>query len=106
MMLGFEVSVSMNVEEALDYLQYELPDLILTDITMPDKDGITLIRYVQSNPKWSKIPTVIVSARPRWEMASLVDKVGANAYLDKPFSIRNLHATLAPLLPFSPIRAH
>lgn len=96
---GFNVQVATTVEGALTSLAQMTPDLIITDITMPEEDGVTLIRSLRIRPGWREIPTVIVSALPRREVISLTERIGADAFLDKPFSIRKLRSTIAPFVP-------
>jgi CheY-like chemotaxis protein len=95
---GFYVQVATTVERALAYLAEKTPDLIMTDITMPEEDGLALIRNLRIRPAWCTIPTVIVSALPRGEVISLTERIGADAFLGKPFSIRKLRSTIAPLV--------
>ncbi len=95
---GFQVQIATTVERALAYLAERTPDLIMTDITMPEQDGLALIRNLRIRPGWCTIPTVIVSALPRGEVISLTERIGADAFLGKPFSIRKLRATIAPLV--------
>ena len=59
---GYDVRVAYSVEEALSLLQEEPPDLILTDLMMPEVDGITFIRQRRATPPHSGIPMIVVSA--------------------------------------------
>ena len=60
---GFEVHLAHDVPQALMILECITPDLILSDIMMPEIDGICLVRQIRSAPAWSKIPTIVISAK-------------------------------------------
>ncbi|HEX9006417.1 MAG TPA: response regulator [Bacteroidota bacterium] len=59
---GFDVVVAANGREALDRLEEQPVDFIVSDIYMPVMDGIKLHRAVRTNPKWEKLPFLFVSA--------------------------------------------
>lgn len=58
---GFEISLATNGEEALRRISLAIPDLILLDLVMPQKDGFELIADLKSNPKLKNIPIVVLS---------------------------------------------
>ena len=95
---GFVVLEAHSVIQALATLAHQAPDLILTDVMMPDIDGLDLIRSLRSEPSWSRIPAVVVSARVQEEDRAAALQAGANAFLPKPFSARELRETIRPLL--------
>jgi CheY-like chemotaxis protein len=95
---GFNTYVANNASEALLLLEDSLPDLILLDIMMPEIDGITFVRRIRSNPLWDNIPIIIASARPMAEGQDSVVDVGANAFLSKPFSAKELRTVLREFL--------
>lgn len=84
--------------EGLDLLYSlpELPDLIITDVRMPQMDGITFMSRVRENPNWGGIPIALMSGQPADEES--VINAGADAFLSKPFKYQNLEATLEELL--------
>jgi two-component system cell cycle response regulator DivK len=91
---GYEVRVAYSVEEALTSLQDERPDLILTDLMMPEVDGITFIRHLRATPPHSGIPTIVVSALVLARERAAAAQAGADAFVAKPFSIQQLQATI------------
>jgi len=95
---GMLVSEAHNVDQALAALALQAPDLVLTDVMMPDIDGLEFVRSLRSEPLWSKIPAVVVSARVLEEDREAALQAGANAFLPKPFSARELRETIRPLL--------
>lgn len=95
---GIEVHMSYSAEDAMWVMTSVTPDLILTDIMMPEVDGVEFVQRVRAQPAWSAIPTVLVSAKPRREVATAAAAAGADGYLSKPFSIKELRETVAPYL--------
>lgn len=95
---GMHVSEAHSVIQALAALASQVPDLVLTDVMMPDIDGLDLVRSLRSEPSWSDIPAVVVSARVLDEDRAAALMAGANAFLPKPFTARELRETIRPLL--------
>jgi len=91
---GYEVRLAYSVEEALILLKEERPDLILTDLMMPEVDGITFIRHLRATPPHSEIPTIVVSALVLARERAAAAQAGADAFVAKPFSIHQLQATI------------
>ena len=81
----YEVIEAGNGFEALRLLPREKIDLIITDINMPDINGLELINYVRSNPNYQHIPMFIVSTEGRDKDREKGLLLGANEYLVKPF---------------------
>lgn len=91
---GFEVRIAYDVREALQIMDMIPIDLVLTDIMMPEIDGLTLIRSIRSHWWTESIPTVVVSARVMPEEVEAARCAGADAFVQKPFSIRQLMGTI------------
>jgi PAS domain S-box-containing protein len=88
----YEVIAFSDGARALASLQIERPDLILTDIMMPELDGLELLRAVRADPRTQHIPVILLSARAGREAAIEGLDAGADDYLVKPFSARELLA--------------
>jgi two-component system, OmpR family, KDP operon response regulator KdpE len=71
------------------------PDLILVDLGLPDGNGVDLIRRIRA---WSSVPIIVLSARTMEEQKIAALDAGADDYVTKPFSTRELLADQAPLL--------
>ncbi len=91
---GYDVRVAYSVEEALSLLHEERPDLILTDLMMPEVDGITFIQQLRAMPPHSGIPMIVVSALVLARERAAAAQAGADAFVAKPFSIQQLQATI------------
>lgn len=75
-----------NAEEALDFMEKETPSLIITDIMMPDVDGLELVNTIKANKFAKFIPIIIISAKISEREQAEGLNAGADAYLTKPFS--------------------
>ena len=81
----FETSEASSGFEALKMLPQQEYDLIITDINMPDINGLELISFVRNNPRFSHLPIVIVSTERSEEDKKRGMALGATAYVTKPF---------------------
>lgn len=96
---GFRVYTAYSVAEALALLEKMRPDLILTDVMMPDTDGLTMIRDLREHPAWSDIPAVVLSAKASPEDLAAARTAGANDCLPKPFSVHQLRSVIETYVP-------
>lgn len=96
---GFDVRLAYSVEQALAHVRKHRPDLILTDMMMPDTDGLMLVRELRANPSWAWIPTIVVSAKVMEADQHAAAEAGADGFLCKPFSLHRLQSTIASYLP-------
>jgi DNA-binding response OmpR family regulator len=96
--LGHLVRVANTGEDALNAVREFNPDLILLDIMMPRMSGYDLCQSVRENPAWNNIKIVMLSARGREIDVTKGIAVGADAYVTKPFSTKELVATVKRLL--------
>ena len=88
--------------EALRALPRASFDLIVTDINMPDINGLELVSFVKSNPATESIPLVIVSTERSERDLERGVSLGADAYVVKPFDPEDLRAIVGELLGRSP----
>ena len=84
--------------EALRMLPRERYDLIVTDINMPDINGLELVSFVKRNEQYASIPVIIVSTEGSERDRDKGLELGADAYLVKPFDPEELHDVAAVLL--------
>lgn len=82
----YQVQEAYNAEEALEFLKQYTPSLIITDIMMPNIDGLELISLIKENRYTRHIPLIIVSAKISDQEQAAGLNIGADAYLTKPFS--------------------
>jgi CheY-like chemotaxis protein len=94
---GYRVIEAGSAMFALSVLDEIKPDLILTDVMMPDMDGLTLIRRLRSEPAWAGIPALVISAKTTMDDKMAAETAGASGFLSKPFSATDLKAALREL---------
>jgi DNA-binding response OmpR family regulator len=87
---GFEVSVARNGGEALAALEGTPPHLMLLDVMMPEFDGYEVCERIRARPEWSGTKIVMLTARGREVERERGLALGADAYVTKPFSTRDL----------------
>jgi len=85
-MEGFTVLTASNGREALDNMQSITPDLILSDIAMPEMDGFAFFEAVRNKPEWVTIPFVFLTARGEKQDVLAGKDLGAEDYLVKPLT--------------------
>ncbi|GEM_PF-617320 len=73
-----------NAEQALEFLQTALPDLILVDLALPGMDGWTFLKQLQANPHWMQIPRAAFTAYHNSSLAHKAIEAGFHAYFAKP----------------------
>jgi len=101
---GFKTSHSENGAAGLEYLKTNSPDLIISDIMMPEMDGMEFLKEIRSQSKFEKTPTIFLTARSDIEGKIDSFKLGVNDYLVKPFNPEELIARVRNLLSFQSAR--
>jgi CheY-like chemotaxis protein len=87
---GFEVRVAYNGPSALTSIEQQLPDLILLDIMMPQMSGMEVLDRLRANPVTANVPVILVTAKNQDEDLLAGYKYGADYYITKPFSAKQL----------------
>lgn len=87
---GFEVQVARSGGEALKALEGEPPDLMLLDVMMPEFDGYEVCERIRARPEWRRTKIIMLTARGREAERERGLALGADAYVTKPFSTRDL----------------
>ncbi len=100
----YVVETVADGEAALAAARERPPDLILTDVMMPRRDGFALLRALRADPRTQDIPVIFLSARAGEESAIEGLAAGADGYLVKPFSARELQARVAAALAMARLR--
>jgi signal transduction histidine kinase len=100
----WQVETAANGAIALQMIQQQLPDLVLTDVMMPEVDGFQLLKTLRADPITQSIPIILLSARAGEEATVEGLEAGADDYLIKPFSARELVARVETQLQMSRLR--
>jgi DNA-binding response OmpR family regulator len=91
---GFEVRLAHNGEEVIQAVEQSTPDLLLLDAMMPQRDGYDVCQTIRADPRWAKLPIIMLTAKSRDVERQKGMALGATDYVTKPFSTRDLVATV------------
>ena len=95
----YEVTACSDAESALVHIQQDKPfHILISDFMLPGISGIELITQVRQNDATSRMPIVMISGHSNYAMDARAKAAGANAFLNKPFSLRQLRAIIQTLL--------
>lgn len=81
---NYTVTLAENGAHALQSLEYLIPDLIITDLVMPDIDGFELIKKLRADDRFKNIPILVITAKTGAEVDAEAIKLGAHSVLRKP----------------------
>ncbi|MFZ2854126.1 MAG: response regulator [Rhodocyclaceae bacterium] len=95
---GFDVLVAIDGEEALSKARAERPDLVLLDVMMPKMNGFDVCQALRADPGLAAMRIMMLTAKGRDTEVSKGLALGADAYVTKPFSTRDLLAQVRQLL--------
>jgi len=95
---GFTVTTATSVQDALDKLELDAPDLIISETTFPDGDGFELRRRVRTTPEWGEIPFIFLTAEAAIENKIRGLELGVDDYLTKPIYIKEIVTRINILL--------
>jgi two-component system, OmpR family, alkaline phosphatase synthesis response regulator PhoP len=98
----FRVSLAYNGREALEILEREGDiGLVLLDLMMPHLSGLDVLTAMRRDPRWKKVPCIILTAAGQEQQHTSAMALGANDFLTKPFSPKKLYARAAQLVGFA-----
>lgn len=89
---GFKVREFLDVKSFFDSIDKETPDLVILDLMLPDADGFEICRYLRTKDKFSTLPIIMLTAKGEETDKVLGLELGADDYITKPFSPRELVA--------------
>ena len=95
---GYEVHVARNGDEALKLVEATHPDLVLLDVMMPQKSGYEVCKRIRERADWRHIKIIMLSAKGRDAEVNKGLSTGADVYVTKPFSTRELMDKIKGLL--------
>lgn len=95
---GFEVAVAYDGEEALEKIAENVPALVILDLMMPKLDGFEVCQKIRENPLWKDIRIIILTAKGRDTERKKGMSLGADDYMTKPFSTRDILNRVKELL--------
>src|SRR5215475_7815320 len=95
---GFRVRIAADGDKALDAIAADLPDLVLLDVMLPKRDGYDVCRAIRANPAWATVRVLMLTAKGRDSERDTGLALGADAYITKPFSNREVVERVKQLL--------
>jgi DNA-binding response OmpR family regulator len=95
---GYEVHVARDGDEALKLVEACSPDLVLLDVMMPLRSGYEVCKRIRERPAWRHIKIIMLSAKGRDAEVTKGLAIGADLYVTKPFSTRDLMDKISTLL--------
>lgn len=91
---GFVVSVANQAKDAVTLLGSITPDLILSDINLPDSSGLVLFNQIRSNPVWCNIPFLFLSGENDPGLANTAMQAGGDYFIQKPIDVDELSSVI------------
>jgi DNA-binding response OmpR family regulator len=95
---GFEVSIARDGLQAIAAIEGNPPDLVLLDVMMPGKTGLEVCQHVRAQDRLRDVQIIMLTAKGRETDVAKGLALGANAYVTKPFSTRDLVVQVRDLL--------
>ena len=95
---GFDVKGFLNAEDFFDFIGKKLPDLILLDLMLPDADGFEVCKYLRRKDEFAATPIIMLTAKGEETDKVLGLELGADDYITKPFSPKELVARVKAVL--------
>ncbi len=95
---GYEVSAVLRGKDAIKTLEEEKPDLIILDVMLPDLDGFRIAQYVKNSEELKEVPIIFLTAKDMERDKLKGFSIGADDYITKPFSMRELLARVRAVL--------
>ena len=95
---GYDVKQAVNGQEALELAGSQTFDLVITDVNMPEMDGLTLVRHLRNLPNYKHTPLLVLTTEHAPERKVEGREAGATGWLVKPFNPERLLATVAKVL--------
>jgi DNA-binding response OmpR family regulator len=95
---GYQVEVAHDGEEAMEKMRSFQPSLVLLDVMMPKVNGFEVSRRIRENPEWSSTKIIMLTAKGREVEVTKGLALGADSYVIKPFSTRDLMAEVKNIL--------
>jgi signal transduction histidine kinase len=94
----YAVFVAQDGRQGLEVAKRERPDVIVTDFMMPEMDGLQMVKALREEPGLTDVPVIMLTAKNQLEDRLSARQAGADVYLEKPFSPRELEASIRQLL--------
>ena len=95
---GFKVAKFFNASNFLKFLETEIPDLVILDLMLPDADGFEICKYMKKQDHLAYVPLIMLTAKGEETDRILGLELGADDYVTKPFSVKELVSRVKAVL--------
>ena len=95
---GYDVACVVDGESALRRLRSDPPDVLMLDVMLPGMNGFEVLKNVRADASLSALPVIILTAKTQAQDRRLAEELGAQAYITKPFSNREVVEQLRRLI--------
>jgi CheY-like chemotaxis protein len=95
---GFRATTARDGLEAVDVLQDLKPDVVLTDLEMPNMNGVELTAYIRGREDLKGLPVIMITSRSQEKHRRMAEQAGVNTYLTKPYNESELLHTIRSIL--------
>ncbi|MBN1223013.1 MAG: response regulator [Candidatus Aminicenantes bacterium] len=95
---GFQVEGFFDGDTFLDFLARQIPDLVILDLMLPDADGFEICKYMKKKDEYAPIPIIMLTAKGEETDRVLGLELGADDYVTKPFSVKELVARVKAVM--------
>ncbi len=95
---GYEVREAQDGQEVFALITEQRPDLVISDLNMPEMDGLELMTHISSNPDYVSIPVIIITSAGNQEQRTKLMELGTKAILSKPLVADELAAVIGDIL--------
>jgi two-component system phosphate regulon response regulator PhoB/two-component system alkaline phosphatase synthesis response regulator PhoP len=95
---GFRVEGFFDGETFLDFMENSIPDLVILDLMLPDTDGFDICKYMKKKNEYASIPLIMLTAKGDETDKILGLELGADDYVTKPFSVKELVARVKAVM--------
>ena len=95
---GYIVATAANGWQALQVVDISQPQLVITDISMPQLDGYAFLKSLREKPAWRLLPVILLTARTATQERVRGYQIGCDVYLEKPFELEEIGAIVRNLL--------
>ena len=96
-LFGHRAILASSADEAFRVLEEEVTDLVVTDVALPDIDGINLVRKLRARGIFRDLPVIVYSASQELDMNTQVQAAGAQAFIQKPIRLQDLREIIEQL---------
>ena len=97
-MEGYTVVTAPNARRALNILENDIPDLVISDLMMHEMDGFALVREMKKSPELRRVPVTIFSAKPLQEYEDTARALGVEYCIKKPSTLEHILEIIQKLL--------